>query len=472
MQIKTAVTGLCGADTLLPMSDVFKKYLSAGGVTLFAKLFAMVGTFAEIYFLNILLGKEGYGEFFYAFTIIMVIGIVIGGPMRSLILYRLSNTKDILKSGFMRSAFGLSIVFGGIAFAIVTMIGWRTWIIALASLAAFEMLRVTLCAGLQAMQRIPTMTFFNTLIPYAFRIIMLCALTALGWNEVTDIAGGYMIAFALPVFIIAARYKILPSLSLKPFLSSDFSYGAKTILTQLVHQNARYVDVIVIGSIGMMAATAEYGVALKFATVLLLGKQMVAGLITPRMTHRDITHEYTIARFFEMSVALGGIIGFAVIGSYLLPFFGDYVAVETLFFLVAASMIPKVMTGCSAEFLYMKGHAGWVLVTSVITLMITVSAALYLVPKYGATGSGLTAFISGFTASFILAYAAYQSEKFHVMNKIDAITGFIMIALCLPVGLGVISILYGGVAMAGIYTAYLILNRKYFYQILELARIR
>lgn len=441
-------------------------------MTLFAKIFAMLGTFAEIYFLNILLGKEGYGEFFYAFTIIMVIGIVIGGPMRSLILYRLSDQKDILTSAFMRSSFGLTIILGLIAFTLTHLVGWSIWIIALAALTALEMLRVTLCAGLQAMQRIPTMTFYNTLLPYAFRMGVLFILTFLGWNSVTDIAGGYIIAFTLPVIIIAARYNILPSFSFKPFISSDLSYGVKTILTQLVHQNARYVDVIVIGSLGMMAATAEYGVALKFATVLLIGKQMVTGLITPRIASGNIEPEYSIARFFEMSVALGGIIGFACIGQYLLPFFGDYDTVYTLFFLVAASMIPKVMTGCSAEFLYMKGHAGWVLITSVITLIVTVCAALYLVPKYGAVGSGLTAFISGSIASFILAYAAYASEKFHVMNKTDAITGFIMIALCVPVGLQIIPVLYGVTAMGSIYAGYLFLNRHYFHALYSLLRSR
>lgn len=441
-------------------------------MTLFAKIIAMVGTFAEIYFLNLLLGKEGYGEFFYAFTIIMVIGIVIGGPMRSLVLYRLSGRDEIITSNFMRSTFGITILLGVVAFAVTSAIGWRVWIIALAALTLLEMVRVTLCSGLQAMQRIPTMTFYNTLLPYGLRTLMLAILAVLGLNNIADVAIGYTIAFAIPVVIIAARYKIIPSFSLKPFGKGDLSYGLKTILTQLVHQNARYVDVIVIGSLGMMAATAEYAVALKFATVLLIGKQMVTGLITPRIASGNIEPEYTIARFFEMSVALGGIIAFAIVGLYILPFFGEYAIVYTLFFLVAASMIPKVMTGCAAEFLYMKGHAGWVLITSVITLIVTVAAALTLIPKYGAVGSGLTAFISGSVASFILAYAAWKTEHFFVMNKHDAITGFIMIILCVPVGLAIIPVFETTIMMACVYCVYLFLNRGYFQQVLKLARIR
>lgn len=455
------------------MSDVFRKYIAAGGMTLFAKIVAMVGTFAEIYFLNILLGKEGYGEFFYAFTIIMVIGIIIGGPMRSLVIYRLSaRTSGILQSDFMRSCVGVTLMMGVIAFSMITLIGWRVWIVALASLAAFEMVRVTLCAGLQAAQRIPTMTFYNTLLPYGLRTAVLCALTMMGWNGVDAIAEGYIIAFALPVIILSLRYRIIPSFSLKPFNASDFSYGAKTILTQLVHQNARFVDVIVIGSIGMMAATAEYGVALKFATLLLLGKQMVTGLITPRLASGQVDSEYSAVRFFEMLVALGGIIGFAFLGASILPYFGDYGAVQTLFFIVAAGMIPKVMTGCSAEFLYMKGHAGWVLVSSVITLIVTLVAALYFIPKYGAMGSAITAFIGGSVASAILAYAAYASEKFTVSNGVDTITGMFTMGACLAMGFGIIPVSYGGGAITTIFAVYLFLNRSYLTQIKRLSRVR
>lgn len=453
------------------MSALLSRYIYAGGSTLAAKIVAMIGTFVEVYVLTTLIGKDGFGAFFYGFTIIMVCGIVIGGPMRSLILYRLSSTDDILTHPFLRSVFGLTILMGGITSLAMIMIGWTPWIVTLAVLATLEMTRVTLSSALQAMQNIPTMTFYNTLLPYGLRIVMLGILMVSGVSSLTDIAIGYCVAFAIPVIAMMVRYRIYPSFDFSVLKRDDYAYGLKTILTQLVHQNARAMDVIVIGSLGLMAATADYGLALKCATVLLIGKQMIAGLITPRIASGAIEPEFSTARFFEMSVAFMGIVGFACVGHWLIPLFGNYEGVEVLFFLVAASMIPKVMTGCAAEYLYMKGHAGWVLATSIITLIVTIASALILVPLYGATGSAFTVLIGSSIASAILTYAAWHTDHFRVSSQKDTITGLAMMVVCIATGLGAIEVHYGGMVMAVVTLCYLVWHRNHIQSAMRLARI-
>jgi O-antigen/teichoic acid export membrane protein len=444
------------------MNHIFSKYIMAGGVTLCAKILAAFGALAEIYFLNMLLGKEGYGAFIYAFTLIMIVGITIGNPIRSLVLYRLSSEKkDILSFPFFKSAFGLSIILGLFSIAIITFFGWNYWIVGLTAIAAFEMTRVTLCSGLQAMQKIPTMTFYNTLLPYGFRLIALGLLAVFAVSNSSMIVIGYTIAFALPVIILAIRYKIIPSLSLKPFIRSDFFYGLKMVLTQLVHQNSRYIDIIFIGSIGLMTATADYVVALKFATLLLLGKQLTQGLITPRLTDDEGHKEFAAARFFEMMIAMSGMIGFATIGWFILPFFGDYASVETLFFLCAISMIPRVMTGSSAEFLSMKGHAGWIFIASLITLITTICAAFILIPQYGSTGSALTAIIGAFIANLILGIGAYYEEKFKVTDIKNGIIAIVLTITCFAIGFQFIAVSMGGIILFLIFMAYLFLHRHY-----------
>jgi O-antigen/teichoic acid export membrane protein len=455
------------------MSAVLTSYFRAGGVTLIAKIFAAVASLAEIYFLNLLLGKADYGAFVYALTIVLIVGIVIGNPMRSLILYRLSKDKDtVLSTDFFKGMVGITILLGIIATLTIFGLGWQSWIIALAVIAALEMVRVTLCAGLQASHNIPAMTFFNTLLPYAVRMVVLIILAIGGFNSVSAVAGGYAFAFIVPIIAIMVRYKIYPKFICAPFARADLWYGLKIMFTQLVHQNSRYIDVILIGSIGLMTATADYVVALKFATLLLIGKQLTQGLITPRMASGHIEPEYSTARFFEIVIAVCGIIGFACIGGYILPFFGDYETVQTLFFLCAASMMPRVMTGSAAEFLSMKGHAGWVLFASLITLKTTITAALILIPIYGAMGSGMTAIIGATTANIILWFAALKTERFNTINGADFVNGGLTMGVCIAIGLGVVPVVHGAIGISLIFTIYLIYNRKYARQLKDFINAR
>lgn len=423
------------------MTASLTRYIRAGGMTLFAKIFAAFAAFAEIYFLNHLLGKEGYGAFFYAMTVVMMVGIIIGNPMRSLVLYKLSGTdSSLMQTRFFRSVTGYTILIGVFAASLLSFTGWETWIIALAFLTLCEMTRVTLCAGLQAAQNIPAMTFYNTLLPYALRITVLAGLVVFGLNTVSAITIAYSIAFILPVLILIVRFNIRPSLDPAPWSKADIAYGLKTILTQIIHQNARYLDVIIIGSLGFMAATADYAVALKFGSLLLLGKHMIQGLITPRLKTDDGLREFAAARFFETGIVYGGIIVFTLFGGMILPLFGDYEAVETLFFLVAAATLPKVMTGCAAEFLYMKGHAGWVLVTTILTLVISLIAGWILIPLYGATGSALTALTGSIMAAVTLAIGCYKTDQFNVTANADFILGILSMLTCLATGFGILSV--------------------------------
>lgn len=435
-------------------------------MTLMAKIFAAIASLAEIYFLNLLLGKAEYGAFVYALTIILIVGIVVGNPMRSLILYRLSYDKNkVIGTDFFKAMIGITIILGITTTSALMIVEWQAWIIALAAIAAFEMIRVTLCAGLQAMHNIPAMTFFNTLLPYAVRLVALAILTIGGFNAMQDVAKAYIIAFAIPIIILAVRYRISPKFIIAPFHASDFWYGLKIMLTQLVHQNARFIDVILIGSIGLMTATADYVVALKFATLLLIGKQLTQGLITPRMASGHIEPEFSIARFFEIIICVCGIIGFACIGAYITPLFGDYDTVNTLFFLCAASMMPRVITGCAAEFLSMKGHAGWVFITSLITLIITIATAWMLIPLYGAIGSGVTAIVGASTANIVLWIGALKTEQFNATNWRDFACGTIIMMVCIAMGLQVMTIMMGGIIIALIFVLYLVYNHTYFIQL-------
>ena len=455
------------------MSHIFTSYLRAGSMTLIAKIFAAIASLAEIYFLNLLLGKAEYGAFIYALTIVLIIGIVVGNPMRSLILYRLSTYKDnVLNTDFFKGMVGVAILVGVIVTLVIMMIGWQAWIIALAAIAAFEIIRVTLCSGLQAAHNIPAMTFFNTLLPYAMRMAALIILTIGGLNTIPNIATAYMIAFVIPIIAVAARYKIYPKFICAPFVSADLWYGLKIMLTQLVHQNARFIDVILIGSIGLMTATADYVVALKFATLLLIGKQLTQGLITPRMASGHVEPEFATARFFEIIICIGGIIGFTCIGGYILPLFGDYAIVQSLFFLCAASMMPRVMTGCAAEFLSMKGHAGWVFIASLMTLIFTFAVAWVLIPIYGAIGSGITAIIGASIANIILWIGAIKTEKFNTINRGDFTAGLLVTVICIAIGLQFITTIIGAIFIALIFILYLVYNRTYIIQLRDFIHAR
>lgn len=442
------------------MTDtIFASYLRAGGATFAAKLCTALAVFAEIYVLTSVLGKAGYGGFIYGYTIVTMIGVIFGNPAKSAILYRLSAEQAPLQSPFMKVMTGYVMVTGLFVTVILSIAGGESWISLLAFLGAMEMVRVTLCAGLQASHNVPAAILYNNLVPALCRFAGLLFIIFVPGVQAGFVAGVYSMVFAIPVLAVMLKYKIFPRLTGYRPPRADIIYIGKMILTQTIHQNGRFLDLVLVGTIGTVTMTADYAVALKFAVLLLTGKQLTEGLLTPRMALAAFEPEYNAARTFAFALALGGIVLFSLCGLSILSLMGDYTDSYGLFFVIAAAMIARVLTGSSAEFLAMRGRAGLILAAGIYSLAGGGVCALVFIPAYGTIGAACAAFAAAAISNIVLGLAAWHTEQFPVTPKTDFAFGMISISLCLLGGFGYIPAFYTGTGIAVILAFYLY-NRR------------
>lgn len=457
------------------MNGILKHYMHAGGMTILSKFFAFAALFAEIYLLNAMIGKSGYGEFVYAFTLLTAAGIVIANPLRSLILHKTAALSDRAAKDFVRGCLGLSFAAGLILACIAAALlipalwfGFLCWIL------PFDIARILTTAYLQSRQDIPTMSFFQTILPLALRIVLLACLWGLDLAAPFAITAVYAAGFVIPSVIVMKRYALWPALPRRISDKSAVQFTAALTATQAVHQLARIGDLLFVGILLSASLTAEYAVAMKFAIALMIGKQMTEGLLTPRigvLGPAALEKEYAAGRSFAFLTAIAGILGFTLFGPFILPLFGDYGENSyRLFFLLAAANLCRVATGSSSEYLMMKGHAAWIFGISLATAAATLSGAFFLISVHGAAGAAMAAVIGAATANAGAVFACRRTENFTCLAWRDIIIAAAFIALCLALGRGFVTPGQAGTGMIILAALFLLCEKRHLQNILAMVK--
>lgn len=457
---------------------IMRRYMTAGGFTLLAKIVTVLSVFAEIYFLNALLGKDIYGDFVFALTMILTASMVLANPFRSYVLFR-SRTSD--PYALTRYVFLLSLVSGtvlSVAILVILYFGpdigkphMVIWAMVLVWIIPVEIARNVLSAFFQSKQNIRAMVFFNSVAPHLCRMAGLAVIWFLNLDNMIFVMAVYWMAASMPLIVMMARHKLYPAFSSLLCIKKDAVYIAHMICTQIVQQASRIIDLFLVGILLTSAVTAEYAVAAKFAAVLFIGKQMTEHLLTPRL-HGDnvasLRREYDMTRDFGVLITLTGIVGFACLGRYILPVFGNYGQnTSQIFFLLSAAALCRTATGCSGEYLAMKGHSAWVLGTNFAAMVAAGLTAFIAMPVWGAHGAATAAVIGAATGNIGAVYACYKTEKFICIPLAQSVLVAIMFIICMMYGFGIVSDMIITMTSVIVLVAFALSRRHYLYMVLQ-----
>lgn len=448
-----------------------------------AKFITVLSVFVEIYFLNALLGKDIYGDFIFAVTVTLTVAIIFTNPFRSFILFRSAKTEISvsqainlarsvfsvsLLTGFLAAIFIMAILFLGLDIKKPDLILWMgllVWIIPM------EIGRNSLAAHFQSQQNIRAMVIFNTILPHMLRMAGLVVIWFCTAQHPIYIVLVFWGASGLPLFIMAFYNRLYPLWPVHVFSKKDVIYITHMIGTQVVQQGSRIIDLLIVGVFMLSAVTAEYAVALKFAAVLLIGKQMTEHLLTPRISGTDIQsvrREYDTARDFGIFVSMAGIVVFALIGHYIIPIFGDYGTMTLqIFFLLAAANLCRTATGCSGEYLAMKGYSAWVFCISLTAVIIAILTAILLMPELGIFGAAIAAIAAALVSNIGACYGCWKTDGFICLPLRTAFIVIIMFLLCILKSFAILPDIYTLGMMSGVFIAFLWRERQYLKTILQ-----
>lgn len=465
------------------MSLILKQYISAGALTLLAKVVTVMSVFAEIFCLNIVLGKSGYGDFAYALAITLLAATIIANSVRSLIVYKVSASPPSFAQLYSRQCLTLSMVLALIIMGLMVFFSdflvqysdnhnAHIWINLFIWIIPMEIMRHCLIAYLQSRQNIKKMILMNTVSLFMLRFLGLAVIYLFAIQNPLIIACLYFTAFALPPFYLMWCYKLWPTLSGRLLSLPDFRYGLTLIATQFVHQFSRTADLFLVGIFLVSMFTAEYVVAMKFAAILLIGKQMTEHLLTPRISSEnalDVTQEYAATRHLAFLIAVAGILFFAIFGAYILSAFGDYSdRTYELFFVLAAVMMCRVSTGNAGEYLLMKGHSRWVFYASVLSCTAALISAIMLMPALSVYGAAIAAFIGALVGSTAMIFGCWHTERFVALPPLYIGITAATVITCIGIGLSMIIPMVGGAIMVVILTVLVYCDRHYWRSALSL----
>lgn len=420
--------------------SVIRAYFRSGVTAIVSKVLGVVTGFTDLFFLNRILGKEDFGIFFIALTVATTLGLIVGSPFSRLVLYHGSRAAESDANEHRRYAamlgwtalFGMVVSIGlcimaqplaqlfnkpAVAFALVTLV----------PTVFLDALRWTIASRLQAHQQIVRMTVVSETSVYAARLVALPLVWALGGN-MAGVGLAYAFASLVPVVLGFYYLPVMPTLA-RHFTRWDVQYAGRMFLTKTVTQNARTIDVLVVGALAKATAVADYALATRFASFLLTGKQLYQELLAARIgallaadRKRDLDVEYHMGRLGGLVVALCGILGFMVIGPWMIPLFGDHPHTYSLFMILSAVMLVHVGTGNSGEYIYMSGMGGWTMVTNGLMLGVSWLGAVLMVPVWGIGGAAVSALLGPIVAEIVAYVLLRRVKNFRTIDRLSALS--------------------------------------------------
>lgn len=430
--------------------SVVKAYLRSGVTAVVSKVLGVVTGFTDLFFLNRILGKEDFGVFFIALTIVITLGLIVGSPFSRLVLYHGSRAAegDATEERRYAAMLGWTVLLGLFATIALCLLarpaadvfnksGVALVLVLLAPTVAIDAMRWTIAARLQAHQQIVRMTIVSETSVYAARLIGLPLVWICG-GGIAGVGMVYVVSSIVAVGMGLWYAPVKPTLE-RHFTRWDVHYASRMFLTKTVTQNARTIDVLVVGALATAGAVADYALASRFASFLLTGKQLYQELLAARIgallaadRKRDLDTEYHLGRLGGLVVAICGILAFMVIGPWMIPLFGDHATTYSLFLILSAVMLVHVGTGNSGEYIYMSGMGGWTMVTNGLMLGVSWLGALLLVPVMGIGGAAVAALLGPLTAEVVAYVLLRRTRDFRTVDGLSAlgmaITGCGMIA--------------------------------------------
>lgn len=441
------------------MSSSFSLYIKTIGLSGVSKITKLICVFIGLWLINAILEKGEFGLFMIALTFYFFLSAVITTGFKNLVLYRVSQME---KDDINARAFGGGLlVLGFVASAILAILAitfsdfiaqhlfnkpdLKFWLMALAFYMPFDMSLQIMCFWHRARQDTPISIVFLDLFPPLIRLGVLMLAFCLGWSK-AGIVSAYLAEVVITSCILFA-YRPMPlSFKRKVFMREDRNYGLKMSLTQLLHQPSRSLDVLLVGALTTEIVAAEYVLASRFLSILLLGKQFVEPLVTPRIgallkleDNKNLKQEFEMTRVFSLVLSLCALLFFVVFGKAIFGIFGDFENSYTYFLILSAAVLLRVGTGFNAAILNMSGHAGYTLFTIAMAALIFIIPGPPMIIAFGAIGAALAVLLADIVSNTLVLYFDWKLLKFKCLNMKDGLILMITSALIVCTAFNLIS---------------------------------
>lgn len=419
---------------------VLRQYVSATSVSMLDKIINIASAVLLLWFLNALLGKEQFGVFMLALTIVTMTSLIVFSPFSSLLLYKISRLEDktaisarrIAATLLLGGAFLASLAMGGI-YTLTPFIadladkpGLLTWLRPLSVIVVLQSALFIMTAWYRARQNIITMTILQDITPLALRAVLLGIILWLGFDAEWATAP-YILAFAIPLSAALLDTRLVPRPAPSEFTRWDVSYALKNMLQEVINKPARSADILVVGMLASAVATADYVMASRLSVLLLLGQQILAQLLVPRMghmagqgDHATLYTEYDTARALSFASTLMGagviLLAAPLVVEVILPSFGDYESAFPLLIALAAAHVGNTVFGSLGGLMAMMGHAGWNLVAGITNMVVTFGLSLLLVPVIGPLGGAVGLLAGKIIMQTIMVVTIYVKDSLLLMT--------------------------------------------------------
>ncbi|MEM6823872.1 MAG: hypothetical protein AAF566_02065 [Pseudomonadota bacterium] len=400
-------------ESALQSSD--KAYFTGALGVLSSRVAAILAGVASLWLLTRILGSEAFAGYSVAFSIVVLLGYSIGLGIERSLLLRISGLDPaggrLQGARLMRRILIVVAVLSSLAVVgtLLTIAGEtgpkHDFLRLLTPVIPAVAISLVLITWYQANHRVgvsQTMQGLND----ATRCTLFGITFAAGLGA-TGVAAGAILGAAAPAVFLAWRAMGQTRPEPATIGLSDIGDGIQFLIMRMSKMGLQHLGIIALGILGTTTGTAQFAVALRFATLIESGQTVFTPTFAPRvrrhlsLNQMDLAaREYRIARVTGFTAALGLALIFMVVGEPILRQFGDFGVSSEAFLVLIASYLMTVGAGMHSTFLAMTDQLGRSTATRVLSIAIFALGLWILVPQYDAFGAAL---------AFMIATAVHET---------------------------------------------------------------
>ncbi len=428
------------SDTPRPMSSFRRRVSGNFGIRIAGLGLQFLGSVV----IARLLGVEALGVYTFAFTCVVITGILMSLGMEQLSVRELPRFIARGQTGFLRGF--LTLQFGLITLISVIIAAVLLWLegsgrlvfpIAAGWLVAgmvVHALILNVSAVLASFQRVVQSQLMETLLRQVLFLSVLGVSIYLGFELGAPEIFGMSVLVGLSVLIcmmLLAR-RVLAELPAIP-LAQDrrqltprvwLAASLPLLVMAFANQMQTNLDVLMLGVMAEAADVGRYRVASRGADLMLIANGVAVQVLGPMLARALANEDHEKARIegqqlliqsAQLAAVLGGGIFAALTlgaGYYMALFGSDFLsAAPALRVLVAAQMVG-ILCGPGIVVLVTMGRERLVLRVAVMALIVNVVLNFTLIPAFGIMGAACATFVAVIFLKGVLMVCVFQTSDF------------------------------------------------------------
>lgn len=432
-------------------------YFQSAKVSVVSKIVTIFSSLAVLWFGGHIFEKADFGLFMIALAYVTLAGLFLAGPFGNILLYHVSRLegadggdKDDLGRLMTARALSWCLFYGAILVGGTVMLasvfeqlfdkqGLAQWFVYLAPMILMDALRRVLASWHRARQEVEISIKYNEIWPNGLKAITLLV-AYIAMPSIVGVAIAMNISMLVPLVMVFAKSPIMPNVGGRVFTQWDIQYSGKNLMTYILNQQARGIDILIVGALASANMVADYAIAARLAQFLLIGKQALSQLFAPRLgallgkkDKHQAAAESTLIRRVSVAVAIMGAVGVLLMGEWVSGWFcDDCYHTYPILLILSAAMIMNTLFGAAEDYMYMAGHAGWNLFLSLFSAGVMVILCGLLIPHLGGQGAALAVLTSFLVRGVWMVFVIQKLDDMQLltwqqMSTSLFISGFLVI---------------------------------------------